>query len=132
MYRAICVEQRRVMTAERAPSKRTWAQKSRRRSSSLNLLASKWPSPGPPPRRAGSSRISLRTTAKPSRLSCSTVGRWYTDCLRQPQGEATRDALLVVDAVSGLYVFGDERMQSLVATGSLEALPFAHEAERRV
>jgi hypothetical protein len=52
--------------------------------------------------------------------------------LRQPQGEATRDALLVVDAISGLYVFGDERMQTLVATGSLEALPFAHEAERRV
>lgn len=65
-------------------------------------------------------------------LLLGLLGRWYTEQLRLPEGDATHDALLAVDAISDLYAFGDERMQTIVATGFLEALPFRRSRDRHV
>lgn len=58
------------------------------------------------------------------------VGRWYWETALSADGRD--DALRAAQVLADLYEDGDESMQTIIATGFLEALPYPHEERREV
>jgi len=63
-----------------------------------------------------------------STLLLADVCRWYARCLTNDGADST-DVERAVAVISDLYVTGTASMRTIVATGFLEVLPFAHEDE---
>jgi hypothetical protein len=60
------------------------------------------------------------------------VGRWYSETAGSPDLDVARDAQRAAQVLSDLYEGGDDSTQTIIATGFLEALPYAHEQRREV
>lgn len=60
------------------------------------------------------------------------VGQWYWRAAASETPDEVRDAQRVAQVLSDLYESGDESIQTVIATGFLEALPHPHEEGRHV
>lgn len=60
------------------------------------------------------------------------VGQWYWKTAASIDPSAARDAQRAAQVLAELFETGDEFVQTAIATGFLEALPFPHEKDRRV
>lgn len=60
------------------------------------------------------------------------VGRWYVQAATSTDIGVARNAQRAAQALSDLWMTGEAFLQTVIATGFIEALPFAHEAGREV
>jgi hypothetical protein len=60
------------------------------------------------------------------------VGRWYWRVAASANRDDVRDAQGAAQALAELYETGDDFLQTVIATGFLEALPQPHEGDREV
>lgn len=60
------------------------------------------------------------------------VGRWYWETARSTDPDTVREAQRAVQVLSDLYEDGDDSLQTIIATGFLEALPHPQEEGREV
>ncbi|MFC5136999.1 hypothetical protein ACFPK1_02040 [Actinomycetospora rhizophila] len=60
------------------------------------------------------------------------VGRWYRQAAASTEPDEVRDAQGAAQALSDLYETGEDFLQTVIATGFLEALPQPHEEGRQV
>jgi hypothetical protein len=58
------------------------------------------------------------------------VGRWFWETAQSKEGQ--QDAVQAAQALCELYVDGDDFVRTVIATGFLEALPYASEEGRDV
>lgn len=66
-----------------------------------------------------------------STILLADVARWFVSAISEETAEAD-DARASVGALDVLFEQGDDEVQTVVVTGFVEALPFAHEEGRQV
>ena len=66
-----------------------------------------------------------------STVLLGTFGRWYQTSLQDDRSDAP-DASRAAHVLADLFAGGDDEMETVIATGFLEAMPHPHEAEREV
>ena len=60
------------------------------------------------------------------------VGQWYWEAAASADTSVAGDANRAAQVLADLYEGGDDLMQTIIATGFLEALPYPHETGREV
>lgn len=66
-----------------------------------------------------------------STILLGEIGRWYTAAIRHEDGKQN-DAEQVAQAIARLFIDGDDEMETVIATGFLEALPQRGDPDRQV
>jgi hypothetical protein len=66
-----------------------------------------------------------------STILLDLVGMWFRTAVHTRTPDAA-DALSAAEALADLYSRGDDDLDTVIATGFLEAMPHPHEAEREV